>query len=463
MSQIISEEGPAITHSRSLTSGKIGSQLLFLAIPLLLGNIFQQLYNFVAAIIVGRYVGEAAFAAIGVGGTVMNLFIFVLTGCCTGVSIILASLFGKGDFHTLRKECFLAVVFGAGFTLFVSLASIALLPPLLEAIHTPAEIFEGTRQYLNIILGGLLATFFYNLSAASLRAVGNTRYALVFLVTAVMLNAALTFVLVARFGCGIAGAAWATVFSQAFSALLCVAYIRKKLPFLVPTRKDMKYDGALLKKTILFASLSALHQSSLYIGKLLVQGAVNLLGTAAIAAYTATGRIEGLSLAVGESGAEAVSVFVAQNTGAGNHKRALKGFLEGLASLALLSLFVSLLLFATARPGVTLFVGANQGEAVAEGVAYMQALCFFYIFSYIGSSFVGFYRGTGRINIPFIGTTLQISVRVILSYWLAPLLGLKAVGLATGIGWISIVTFQLLVFSSIRKRERREEAALSGR
>ncbi len=130
------EEEHIITHSRSLTSGKIGSQLLFLAIPLLLGNIFQQLYNFVAAIIVGRYVGEAAFAAIGVGGTVMNLFIFVLTGCCTGVSIILASLFGKGDFHTLRKECFLAVVFGAGFTLFVSLASIALLPSLLEAIHT---------------------------------------------------------------------------------------------------------------------------------------------------------------------------------------------------------------------------------------------------------------------------------------------------------------------------------------
>jgi O-antigen/teichoic acid export membrane protein len=136
---------------------------------------------------------------------------------------------------------------------------------------------------------------------------------------------------------------------------------------------------------------------------------------------------------------------------------------EGARLLALLSISVSLLLFVTARPGVILFVGANQGEAVAEGVAYMQSLCFFYIFSYIGSSFVGFYRGTGRINIPFIGTTLQISVRVVLSYWLAPLLGLKAVGLATGIGWISIVTFQLLVFSSIRRRERREEAALSGR
>ena len=230
-------------HSRSLTSGPTGAQLLYLAIPLLLGNIFQQLYNFAAAIIVGRYVGEAAFAAIGVGGTVMNLFIFILTGCSIGVSIIIASMFGKGDFHGLRKECFLALIFGGAFTIFVSAVSVYFLPSVLRAIHTPAEIFGATGEYLRIILGGLLATFYYNLGASALRAVGNTRYALVFLVTAVILNAALTFVLVAWFGFGIAGAAWATVFSQGLSAVLCMVYIRKKLPFMVPAREDMKYDG----------------------------------------------------------------------------------------------------------------------------------------------------------------------------------------------------------------------------
>ena len=457
MQTIILKEKHTINHSRSLTSGKISSQLLFLAIPLLMGNIFQQFYNVVAAIIVGRYVGEEAFAAIGVGGTVMNLFIFILMGCCTGVSIILASLFGKGDYHSLRKECFLAVVFGASFTLVVSTASIFFLPLLLESIHTPPEIFGYTQSYLNIILGGLLATFFYNLCAAALRAVGNTKYALVFLVIAVILNAALTFVLVAGFGFGIAGAAWATVFSQGLSAILCMGYIVKKLPFLVPTREDMRYDGLLLKKTIQFASLSAMHQSSLYIGKLLVQGAVNLLGTAAIAAYTATGRIEGISLAFGESGSESISVFVAQNTGAGNRKRALKGFMEGVSSLIVLGVFMSFTLYATARPCVTVFVGAGQTSAIAEGVSYMQILSFFYVLSYIGSSFVGFFRGSGRINIPLIGTTLHISLRVILSYWLAPKMGLKAVGLATGIGWIAIVIFQLTVFFLGRRREEKRD------
>ena len=443
-------------HSRSLTSGPIGPQLLYLAIPLLLGNIFQQLYNFAAAIIVGRYVGEAAFAAIGVGGTVMNLFIFILTGCSIGVSIIIASFFGKEDFHGLRKECFLAVVFGGAFTVFVSAMSIYFLPSVLRVIHTPAEIFEPTRNYLNIILGGLLATFFYNLGASALRAVGNTRYALIFLVIAVILNAILTYVLVAWFGFGIAGAAWATVFSQGLSAVLCMGYIRKSLPFMVPTRRDMKYDGALLKKTILFASLSAMHQSSLYLGKFLVQGAVNLLGTAAIAAYTATGRIEGFSLAVGESSSDAISVFVAQNTGAGDKGRALKGFFTGVVSLVCLSFFVSTLLFVTAEPGVAIFVGAGQREAVVQGVAYMRYLAFFYIFSYIGSCYVGFYRGTGRINVPFIGTTIQISVRVVLSYLMAPVMGLKAVSLATGFGWMAIVTFQTILFRIIRRREMRE-------
>ncbi len=451
---IFSEEGRIIDHSRSLTSGKISSQLFALALPLLMGNILQQLYNVVAAIIVGQYLGKEAFAAIGIAGTVMNLFFFVLIGCCTGVSIILASLFGRGDFHSLRKECFLAVVFGTGFTLFLSIFFTLLLSPLLKVINTPAEIFDYTWDYLIIILGGLLATFFYNLCAAALRAVGNTRYALFFLMIAVAVNVGLTFVLVALLDFGIVGAAWATVFSQGLSALLCMAYIKKKLPFLVPTREDMRYDGALLKKTILFASLSAMHQSSLYIGKLLVQGAVNLLGTVSIAAYTATARIEGVSLAVGESGSESVSVFVAQNTGAGNKKRALEGFRLGFFSLASLGVAISFILYLTAEQCVALFVGSGQTAAIAEGVSYMQLLSFFYVLSFIGSSFVGYYRGSGRINIPFIGTTLQLSVRVILSYWLAPSMGLKAVALATGIGWIAIVTFQTTIFSCIRRRER---------
>lgn len=453
----ISEEGLVITHSRSLTSGKISSQLFALALPLLLGNILQQLYNVAAAVIVGQYIGKEAFAAIGVAGTVMNLFIFVLVGGCTGVSIILASLFGSGEYHSLRKESFLAIVFGAGFTLVVSFVSIVLLSPLLESINTPAEIFAYTQQYLLIILAGLPATFFYNLCAAALRAVGNTRYALFFLMIAVAVNVGLTFVLVVPLGRGITGAAWATVFSQGLSAVLCMAYIKKKLPFLVPTREDMRYDGALLKKTIIFASLSAMHQSSLYIGKILVQGAVNLLGTASIAAFTATTRIEGLSLAFGESGTESISVFVAQNTGAGNKKRALKGFGEGLFALVALGVAATCILYLSAERSIALFIGTNQAAAIAEGVAYMRLVSFFYVLGYTGSAFVGFFRGSGRINIPFIGTTMHLSVRVVLSYMLAPAMGLKAVALATGVGWVSIVLFQVALFSGIRRRERKLE------
>ncbi len=166
---------------------------------------------------------------------------------------------------------------------------------------------------------------FSTIFAAALRAVGNTKYALVFLITAVLLNATLTFVLVAWFGCGITGAAWATVFPRRFPRFI-LHMVHKEKAFLSSCRQGKAfYDSLLLRKTIQFASLSAIHQSSLYIGKLLVQGAVNLLGTAAIAAFTATGRIEGITSAFGESGGTAISVFVAHNSGAGN-KKSLRRF-----------------------------------------------------------------------------------------------------------------------------------------
>ncbi|HPE66008.1 MAG TPA: MATE family efflux transporter, partial [Synergistales bacterium] len=155
-----------------------------------------------------------------------------------------------------------------------------------------------------------------------------------------------------------------------------------------------------------------------------------------------------------------ISVFVAQNTGAGNKKRALKGFGEGLFALVALGVVASCILYLSAEQSIALFIGTHQAAAIAEGVAYMRLVCFFYVLSYTGSSFVGFFRGSGRINIPFIGTTMHLSVRVVLSYWLAPVMGLKAVALATGVGWVSIVLFQLVIFAAIRRRERKLE--LSG-
>ena len=433
-----------------LTDGSIRPQLISLALPLLIGNIIQQFYNTVDTIIVGRYVGETAFAALGVAGTVMNLFIFILGGCCTGVAIIAASLFGSGNFKSLRQEIFLSAVLGIIFSLILSVTAIIFMPTLLNIIQTPVEIIPLIKQYLNIIFIGLIATFLYNFFSAILRAIGNTKMALLFLLFSMLCNIILDMLFVAWLGLGIAGAAWATVLSQFICAMLCQLYIRTKLPFLKLSKEDMRYDQQLIHKTAQYAVVSALHQSSLYIGKLLVQGAVNSIGFAAISAYTATTRIEGIAQAFGDSGAEAISVFVAQNTGAEKKERSVDGFKKGLIMLTFLGLVLSAIMFLSARPLMSLFVSKLNDTAIKNGVTYINIICCFYFLCFIGSAFVGYFRGSGRVKIPFIGTTIHISVRVILSYLLVSKLSLGAVALATGIGWIVVVVFQISVFKKIK-------------
>lgn len=439
-------------HSTDLTKGDIKGELVALTVPLIIGNILQQLYNTIDAVVIGRYVGHTAFAAIGVAGTVMNLFIFVLSGCCAGISVILGQLFGGEDLERFRNEFFLSTVFGVAFTIIVSICGIILLEPLLTLIQTPLDVAHYSHEYLVIIFCGLFATYLYNLCSAALRSVGNTKAALVILAISIIVNLVLALLFVAGFHMGVVGTAWATVISQLISVLLSLLYIRIKLPFLMFQRSDMKFDGSLIKKTVNFGAASALHQSSLYIGKLLVQGAVNSMGIDMISAYTATTRIEGFLNSFGDSGAAAISIFIAQNAGSGNEKRVQKGWRISLVIMVLLGISLSFIMAVTSNTTVFLMLGNANGEAFSYGVQYMYIISIFYTLCYIGNVFVGYYRGVGMIKVPVIGTILHISIRVIISYLLVKELGLSAVAFATGIGWIAVVSFQIVLYIGMCRR-----------
>lgn len=429
-----------------LTEGNIKRQLIYLSIPLLIGSIFQQFYNTIDSIIVGTYVGHDAFAAIGISGTIMNLFIFIVIGCCTGISIITAQLYGEKNYEYMRNEIFLSSVLGGVATIIISVLGIIFMPIILNIIQTPSQLKGYVTQYMNVILGGLISTFLYNFLSSILRSVGNTKMALIFLVISIILNIILDLVLIKQFSMGIIGAALATVISQLVSAVLLYLYIIFKIPFLRVKKGDIKYNFKLIKLTCQYSFVSALHQSSLYIGKLLVQGAVNSLGIDAISAYTATRRIEDVILAFGNSGSEATSIFIAQNTGAKNYKRVLEGFKNALILIQLVCILIILFLFFKSDILLNFFV-FDEGKSVLNyGVQYFRIISLFYIISLVGSIFVGYYRGTGHVNIPVIGTTLQITIRVILSYLLSGTMGIGGVALATGIGWVGIITFQISVF-----------------
>ena len=443
-----------MVNTSDLTRGPIRAQFLALAIPLLAGNILQQLYNTVDAVIVGKFVGDSAFAAVGVAGSVMNLFLFLISGGCTGVSVLLSQLHGAGEKETFRKDFFLSALFGGGLTLALTLVGVVVLLPLLRLLQTPEDVLVHAAVYLSIIFLGFLASFAYNLCSGVLRAVGNTQAALMFLTISMAVNLVLDVVFIAVLGLGVAGAAWATVIAQALAAILCVVYLKTRFPELVFRRSDMEYDGELLRRTAHFSFSSALQMCGLYIGKLVVQGAVNSMGTAAISAYTAATRIEGFANSFGDSGAAAMSVFIGQNTGAKNYKRIKRGFRIGEGMLAGFGVFMSVVMIVGAPYLLPLVLPEGDGSSLAPAMGYLRLVACFYVFNFVGSGLSGYYRGRGRVNLPVIGSTGHITLRAILSWLWAARMGLPAVALATGLGWMGVVTFWFIVMC---RTERFEE------
>ena len=334
-----------MSRQAKLTAGPITAQLVRLCLPLLAANVLQQLYNIINSLVVTRHIGGDAFAALGVAESVMNLFIYVITGACMGASVLVDRFFGEQNFARLRQQLFVSGVLIGGATAAAVLLTLVFLRPLLLLIQTPPELMDYAMSYLRIILAGMLFTFAYNYLAATLRAIGDTRAALCFLLASLAYNLAAAWLLVARLELGIRGTALATASAQLLSALLCLVYIRKKLPFLRIQRDDMRMNGTLVRQTTSYAAVAALQQSSLYLGKLMIQSAVNGLGTAVISAFTATTRVENFSQAFGISGCESIAIFVAQNQGAKKYRRALSGFLRGSVMVVGIGFLFSLLLF----------------------------------------------------------------------------------------------------------------------
>ena len=438
----------------TLLEGNIRRQLVSLALPLLLGSLLQQLYNTVDSLMIGEFLGTDAFAAVGIAGTIMNLFIFVLTGFCTGVSVIFAQMYGSGDRSAFRRESFIAISLGAGVTIALSGLFLLILRPALRLIQSPEELIPHIEAYLTVIVGGMLATYFYNLFSGMLRAIGDTRAATFFLFIAVGVNTLLDYLFIGVLSLGVASAAWATVLSQLLSAALCLVYLLRRDRDLLCTRYECHFEKSLVKRTLIFGFSSALHQSTLYIGKIFVQGAVNTLGTPGIAAYTATMRIEGFANSFGTSVGQALSVFVSQNVGAGNPRRVRAGLKNGMGIGIAMGVVFSLLMYLSAAPGMHIFLDASEGAAIAHGTSYLRQIALFYILCFTGNNFVGFFRGAGRVYVPIVATTLHISIRVALSYLLAASLGLRAVAIATGVGWMAMTVYQLVMLRDTNKRLR---------
>lgn len=295
-------------------------------LPIFIGNVFQQFYNMADAVIVGKFVGNKALAAVGSTGTIMFLIYGFVVGMTAGFTVLTAQKFGAGDMKGMRKT-----VAGAGILSFVVGALLTILfmvfmKPLLILMNTPSDIFADAYSYIMIVSGGILAQMLYNLLSSILRALGNSKLPLVFFIISALLNIVLDLVFIVGFGMGAKGAAVATVIAQGVSGILCLFYIIAKIPILHLKREDLDVGSTIYKNQLRIGVPMALQYSITAIGTMMVQSSLNILGSTLVAAYTAAGKIEQVVTQAYVAMGTTMATYAAQNMGAGSVKRIREGF-----------------------------------------------------------------------------------------------------------------------------------------
>lgn len=309
-----------------MTVGNPMKIILSFTLPIFIGNVFQQFYNMADAVIVGKFVGNKALAAVGSTGTIMFLIYGFVVGMTAGFTVLTAQKFGAGDMKGMRKT-----VAGAGILSFVvgallTILFMAFMKPLLILMNTPSDIFADAYSYIMIVSGGILAQMLYNLLSSVLRALGNSKLPLVFLIISALLNIVLDLVFIVGFGMGAKGAAVATVIAQGVSGILCLFYIIAKIPILHLKREDLNVGSTIYKNQLRIGVPMALQYSITAIGTMMVQSSLNILGSTLVAAYTAAGKIEQVVTQAYVAMGTTMATYAAQNMGAGSVKRIREGF-----------------------------------------------------------------------------------------------------------------------------------------
>lgn len=419
-----------------LTQGNITGKLIKFALPLMLGNILQQCYNIADTLIVGRYVGNDALAAVGASYTLMIFLTSIILGLSMGAGAFISMEFGKKDYDRMKNGIVLAFVLIGSITLLITFVFFAEINNIIKFLQIPTEITKLTKQYLLIIGIGIIGTFFYNFFGNGLRAIGNSLMPLIFLGISAVLNIVLDLVFIINFKMGVEGAAQATVISQYVSGMGITIYALLKSTHFRIKRKHLKFDINIVKELANLSILTALQQSVMNFGILLVQGLVNSFGTVVMAAFAAAVKIDTLAYSPVQDFGNAVSTFVAQNYGAGKHRRIKDGWKQSMIAASVFCVCVSAVVFIFAEKFMDLFV-SDGTEIIKVGAGYLRIEGSFYIGIGILFLLYGFYRAVGKPEMSLILTIISLGTRVVLAYALSaiPKIGVIGIWISVPIGW----------------------------
>lgn len=416
---------------KNLTEGSVTKTILLFSLPMIAGNLLQQLYNIADTLIVGRFLGSGALAAVGASYTLMTFLTSIFLGLCMGSGAVFSIRYGEKNQEQLEKSI------GASFLLIgitavmVNLAVFLFIDPIMELLQVPQEIYGMMRDYLWVIFLGILATFLYNFFASVLRAVGNSVVPLVFLAACAILNIVLDLWFVLGFQWGVKGAAIATVISQYVSGIGITIYTYWKMPQFRVKAKYLHPEFSLVKEIAQFSFLTSLQQSVMNLGILMVQGLVNSFGTVIMAAFAAAVKIDSFAYMPVQDFGNAFSTFVAQNFGAKKEARIREGIKKAVLMAMAFCIVISIGVFVFAKPLMLIFVQPEETAILAAGVEYLRIEGAFYCG--IGCLFLlyGFYRAVKLPGMSVVLTVISLGTRLVLAYVLS---SIEAIGV-TGIWW----------------------------
>ncbi|MDE5591054.1 MAG: MATE family efflux transporter, partial [Acetatifactor sp.] len=375
-----------------LTKGSVTKNILLFAVPMICGNLLQQLYNVVDTLIVGQFLGERALAAVGSAYTLLTFITSLFLGMCMGSGAIFSIRYGEKAWEHLRENIFTSFVMISFFAVFINIAVYLLTDPIMHLLSVPSDVYPMMREYLRVIFAGIMATFLYNFFASLLRAVGNSITPLVFLGISAVTNILLDFLFVLHYNRGVSGAAEATVIAQWISGIGSMVYALLKCPQLRPERAQMRIHAAGIKEILGASVLTCLQQSVMNFGILMVQGLINSFGSVVMAAFAAASKIDSFAYMPLQDFGNAFSTFVAQNYGAGEEKRIRKGIRAAVIMMLVFAVVVSSIVFAAAKPLLLLFIHADEVKTLSVGMSYLRIVGVFYFG--IGGLFMlyGLYR-----------------------------------------------------------------------
>lgn len=421
-----------------LTQGNIMKNLLKFSFPIMVGNVLQQLYNVVDTLIVGRYLGKNALAAVGSSYTLMVFVTSIILGLCMGSSAFFSMQFGRRDQDRLQQGIYMAFLMIGIVTVTLNVFVYAGIYGILAFLRVPIEVAPFMKTYLLWIFSGIAATFLYNFVANFMRALGNSLIPLCFLGISAVLNIFLDLFFIRVLLWGVGGAAIATVISQYVAGVGILIYCVRKYPQVHIKKENRRWHSSILKELLGLSSLTCLQQSVMNFGILMVQGLVNSFGSVVMAAFAAAVKIDSFAYAPVQDFGNAFSTYVAQNYGAGKSDRIRKGMRDAVLGAFVFCALISVLVVRFAEPLMSLFLDESSADAVLVGVGYLRIEASFYFGIGLLFLFYGYFRAVNKPGISVVLTVVSLGMRVLLAYLLSSIesIGVTGIWLSVPIGWV---------------------------